>query len=176
MFISLTHYLILEACWGDDVGKGTVTTPCTFFTFIDFSPEVTVVNNLKYNGTTIHWHGIRMLNSFEYDGVNAVTQCPIAPGDHFTYKFSTWQYGTSWYHSHYSLQYGDGMLGPLTIHGPATAHFDQPVDPILMTDWNHESGFMHFQTELMGTAPNMDSILLNGHGKQIISNFARIKP
>jgi FtsP/CotA-like multicopper oxidase with cupredoxin domain len=33
-----------------------------------------------------------------------MTQCPIAPGDSYTYKFHARQHGTSWYHSHYSLQ------------------------------------------------------------------------
>ena len=56
------------------------------------------------NGTAIHWHGIRQLNSSQMDGVNAVTQCPIAPGEEFTYVFNVTQYGTTWYHSHYSLQ------------------------------------------------------------------------
>lgn len=126
--------------------------------------EITVKNKLLYNGTTVHWHGIRQLNSFESDGVNAITQCPIATGDHFVYRFKALQYGTSWYHSHYSLQYSDGLLGPLTIHGPSTANYDSPVDPILMTDWNHRSGFQDFQSELTGPPPLMESILLNGVG------------
>ena len=75
----------LRACWGDTV-------------------EVTINNNLTCNGTSIHWHGLRMLNNVENDGVNGVTQCPIAPGHSYTYKFLAGQYGTSWYHSHYSLQ------------------------------------------------------------------------
>lgn len=70
----------------------------------------------------------------EMDGVNGITQCPIAPGDSFTYKFLAMQYGTTWYHSHYSLQYGDGLLGPLTIFGPSSANYDEAKDPILMTD------------------------------------------
>lgn len=127
--------------------------------------EVTVENKLQYNGTSIHWHGIRQLKSFEMDGVNAVTQCAIAPGDSFTYRFNTTQYGTSWYHSHYSLQYGDGVLGPLTIHGPSASEYDEVRDPILMTDWNHRSGFMDFHQELTGPPPTMDSILLNGKGR-----------
>lgn len=131
---------------------------------VDRKLEITVKNKLLYNGTTVHWHGIRQLNSFESDGVNAVTQCPIATGDHFVYRFKALQYGTSWYHSHYSLQYSDGLLGPLTIHGPSTSNYDSPVDPILMTDWNHRSGFQDFQTELLGSAPLMESILLNGVG------------
>ena len=75
----------IQACWGDEL-------------------EITVRNSLRTNGTTVHWHGLRQLGSVEMDGVNAVTQCPIAPGDSFTYKFRAMQYGSSWYHSHYSLQ------------------------------------------------------------------------
>lgn len=56
------------ADWGDDV-------------------IVHVTNNMEYNGTTVHWHGIRQLNNSQYDGVPGVTQCPIAPGDTLTYKF-----------------------------------------------------------------------------------------
>ena len=65
------------------------------------------------NGTSIHWHGVRMLHATNMDGVNGVTQCPIAPSDSFTYKFRVMQYGSSWYHSHFSVQYADGLLGPL---------------------------------------------------------------
>jgi FtsP/CotA-like multicopper oxidase with cupredoxin domain len=101
---------------------------------LTIAPEITVKNNLPFNGTTIHWHGLRQLGTLEMDGVNGVTQCPIAPGDSYTYKFRAMQYGTTWYHSHYSLQYGDGLLGPLTIFGPSSANYDEPKDPILMTD------------------------------------------
>ncbi len=81
----------IQACWGDEV-------------------EITVKNHLKCNGTTVHWHGIRQLGSVEMDGVNGVTQCPIAPGHSFTYTFKALQYGSSWYHSHYSLQVGGSRL------------------------------------------------------------------
>jgi FtsP/CotA-like multicopper oxidase with cupredoxin domain len=47
------------------------------------------------------------------DGVNGVTQCPTAPGDSFNYTFRAMQYGSAWYHSHYSAQYADGAAGPL---------------------------------------------------------------
>lgn len=56
----------LKACWGDTI-------------------KVTIKNSLKYNGTTIHWHGIRQNGTMEMDGVNGVTQCPIAPQDNYTY-------------------------------------------------------------------------------------------
>jgi hypothetical protein len=47
------------------------------------------------------------------DGVNGITQCPIAPKDNFTYSWRVLQYGSSWYHSHYSVQYADGATGPM---------------------------------------------------------------
>ena len=138
----------IQACWGDDI-------------------EITVRNHLWYNGTTIHWHGIRQLKSVEMDGVNGVTQCPIAPGDEFTYKFKALQYGSSWYHSHYSLQYADGLAGPMTIYGPSSANYTYAIEPILMTDWNHRSAFEDWSWSLRvnGSRPNMTNILLNGKGR-----------
>ncbi len=125
---------LIEACWGDSV-------------------EITVINELDYNGTAIHWHGVRMLNAFEYDGVNAITQCPIAPKDQFTYKFKVTQYGTSWYRSHYSAQYPDGLAGPLTFHGPTSADFDEAMEPFMFSDWSHNSAFEDFSSEIRGKPP-----------------------
>ncbi|KAN0078973.1 Multicopper oxidase domain containing protein [Elaphomyces granulatus] len=139
----------IEACWGDTI-------------------KVHITNNLRFNGTSIHFHGIRMLNNVQNDGVNGVTQCPIAPGDSFTYEFHATQYGSSWYHSHYSLQYGDGAVGPITIHGPATADFesDEAFKPLLLTDWNHRSVFEDWAVMLQTqSAPEMTNILLNGIGQ-----------
>lgn len=99
------------------------------------------------------------------DGVNGVTQCPIAIGDSFTYKFKATQYGTSWYHSHYSLQYADGLLGPMTIYGPSSANYDEAIKPILMTDWSHRSAFQDFYVEMTGNKPVMTSALMDGRGK-----------
>jgi len=84
----------LQACWGDTL-------------------QITVNNRLRYNGTSIHWHGIRQYRTMHMDGVNGITQCPIKPGASFVYEFKATQYGSSWYHSHYSIQYADGLVGPL---------------------------------------------------------------
>ena len=113
-------------------------------------------------------HGIRQLHTNQHDGVNGITECPIAPGDSFTYKFRALQYGSAWYHSHYSLQYGDGLLGPLTIYGPSTANYDSDdtFRPILITDWNHRSVFEDWPVMLESeSAPEMTNILLNGTGQ-----------
>lgn len=58
-----------------------------------------------------------------------------------TYKFRATQYGTSWYHSHWSLQLSDGLYGPIVIHGPSTANYDIDLGPTFITDWFHESAF-----------------------------------
>lgn len=63
----------IQACWGDNV-------------------TVIVHNKLKHNGTSIHWHGIRQWLTMHMDGVNGVTQCPIAPGDSFNYTWRAMQY------------------------------------------------------------------------------------
>ncbi|RGP71961.1 hypothetical protein FSPOR_3076 [Fusarium sporotrichioides] len=128
----------LEACWGD-----------------------VIINNMSKNGTSIHWHGIRQNQTMDMDGVNGVTQCPIAPGDSFNYVFKTTQYGTSWYHSHYSVQYADGLQGPITIHGPQSAPYDATKPPLLMTDWSHESAF---KLLFPGSSLANRTFLLNGAG------------
>jgi FtsP/CotA-like multicopper oxidase with cupredoxin domain len=48
---------------------------------------VTVRNHLETENTGIHWHGIRQHGSPWADGTVGVTQCPILPGETFTYRF-----------------------------------------------------------------------------------------
>ena len=57
---------------------------------------VHVTNSMENNGTSIHWHGIRQNYTNYMDGVPSITQCPIAPGDSFTYQWRATQYGSSW--------------------------------------------------------------------------------
>ena len=61
--------------------------------------QVTVKNLLPNEGTSIHWHGLLQNSTMFYDGVPAVTQCPIAPGRSLTYLFRADVFGTTWYHS-----------------------------------------------------------------------------
>lgn len=76
--------------------------------------RVIVNNKMPEASTTIHWHGIDQRNTVWMDGVHGVTQCGIPPGESFTYEFNvTDQRGTFWYHSHSSVQYTDGLYGPI---------------------------------------------------------------
>jgi len=109
------------------------------------------------------------------DGVPGVTQCifnlkkllragPIPPGQSFTYSFRATSYGTSWYHSHFSLQYSDGLVGPIVINGPSSANWDIDLGPVSLTDWWHTPAFIeYFIQRIFGTAPGpADNGLING--------------
>lgn len=135
----------IVADWGDDV-------------------VVHVTNNLSNNGSAIHWHGVRQLNNNAMDGTPGVTQCPIAPGHSMTYKFHADQYGTTWYHSHFSVQYSNGLHGPLIINGPATADYDEDLGAIFVTDWDHETADLHWATvaNFNVTFNGSDTGLING--------------
>ncbi|KAK6498936.1 hypothetical protein TWF481_011507 [Arthrobotrys musiformis] len=116
------------------------------------------------NGTSIHPHGFRLWNRAGEDGVPGVTQCPIPPGSSFTYTWEVNQYGTTWYHSHLSLQYPNGIVAPMILEGPKSANYDIDVGAILLTDWYHDNPFAIYQDELrMAQVPN--STLINGKGK-----------
>lgn len=108
----------VRACWGDTI-------------------HVTVnVDPSFYQGVALHAHGLRQWKKMHMDGVPGITQCPIPPGSSFEYVWPTTQYGSSWYHSHYSLQYPDGIQGPITIHGPSSGNYDvAPAQPLILTDW-----------------------------------------
>ncbi|KIY47813.1 laccase [Fistulina hepatica ATCC 64428] len=131
--------------------------------------EINVYNDLTndamYRSATIHWHGLLQSDNNFNDGVAMVSQCPITDGDSYLYKFTaTNQAGTFWYHSHYAVQYCDGLRGPLIIYDPDDPYLDDyDVDNestiITLSDWYHS------------LSPNVtipatpDSTLINGLGR-----------
>ncbi|KAJ4344882.1 uncharacterized protein N0V89_012627 [Didymosphaeria variabile] len=133
----------IEADWGDEL-------------------VIHVINNLNINGTSIHWHGLRQNYTNPNDGVVSVTQCAQAPGDTFTYRMRATQYGTSWYHSHFSLQAWDGIFGSIVINGPATANYDVDAGPIIIADWFHETVYSLAQVAATGGPPTPENGLING--------------
>jgi FtsP/CotA-like multicopper oxidase with cupredoxin domain len=125
--------------------------------------QITVKNSLKDNGTSIHWHGFRQLHSNQMDGTNGITECPIAPGESKTYTFKATAYGTSWYHSHYSVQYAEGLVGSIRINGPSTANYDIDLGAVPITDWFNTPVFTVLASR-PAAPPTSDSILYNGTG------------
>ncbi|KAH7406828.1 multicopper oxidase-domain-containing protein [Phaeosphaeria sp. MPI-PUGE-AT-0046c] len=125
--------------------------------------EISVTSHLTANGTGIHWHGMRQLGTNDMDGVNGVTECPIAPGETRVYRFRATQYGTTWYHSHYSVQYGDGLWGTMIINGPSTKNYDLDLGTYPITDWFHSSIFTVNAATLHAKGPpTADNVLVNG--------------
>ncbi|KAJ2892353.1 uncharacterized protein MKZ38_009949 [Zalerion maritima] len=141
--------------------NGTVPGPAII---ADWGDELVihVTNNLQDNGTSIHWHGLRQLNSVEYDGVPGVTQCPIIPGESLTYRFKVTQFGSTWYHSHFSLQYAEGLFGPMILNGPATADYDEDLGALFLQDWSHTEIFTLWDTAKQGGVPTLETGLING--------------
>ncbi|KAF9634905.1 Multicopper oxidase type 1 [Lasiodiplodia theobromae] len=141
--------------------------------------RITVTNHMQNNGTEIHWHGLRQLGTNPMDGTNGITSCPIAPGGSKTYTFQLTQHGTSWYHSHFSAQWGDGVFGPIVVHGPATADYDVDLGSMMLSDWFYQTAFQTYYTvnanlQLLPTGdlaasgpPPAENILINGTGKSL---------
>lgn len=133
-------------------------------------------NGLTGNGddvddtTTLHIHGIREINRPWSDGVPWVTQCPILPGENFTYGFNATnsfgvspgtytQPGTYWYHSHVGSQRTDGAYGVLIIMPNMTKEddnfdVDDTKNTIIIQEW-YESP----------TNQTIRSLLINGNGR-----------
>lgn len=125
--------------------------------------QVTVHNKLTVNGTSIHWHGFQQRGTNDMDGVPGVTECPLAPGESRTYTFHASSYGTTWYHSHFLAQYGDGVYGPIIVHGPATANYDEDMGTVNLQDtFNVTAAQQNWIIAHQGPK-NTVNYLLNGH-------------
>lgn len=127
--------------------------------------EITVTNRLTTNGTSFHWHGIRQYKTNHMDGTNGVTECPLAPGKSRTYRFLCTQFGTTWYHSHYSDQYSDGVVGTMIIDGPATSNYDIDLGTYPINDWFYRPAFELaplIQRGLIPRGGTGDTFLING--------------
>ncbi|CAI6333976.1 unnamed protein product [Periconia digitata] len=141
----------IEANWGDII-------------------EVTVNNQIQgpEAGTSIHWHGLLQHDTPFMDGVPSVTQCPIAPGKSFVYRFKADRPGTSWWHGHFAAQTAGGLHGAIVIHGPPQngAQYDVDIGPVLLSDRYHIDyrtliqGYLSVPLQLIPS----DSNLINGKG------------
>ncbi|KAI1386866.1 putative multicopper oxidase [Hypoxylon trugodes] len=136
------------------------------------------VHNLASNATAIHWHGIFQNGTNWMDGAAGVTQCPIAPGSSYQYKFNvTGQAGTYFYHGHQGVQTLSGLVGPLVVHSQ-----DEEVNQrilyssdrvILLQDWYYDSDSGLMRDVLspgVEDAPIPNTALINGVNQADCSN------
>ncbi|KAI1137888.1 putative multicopper oxidase [Hypoxylon sp. FL0543] len=128
------------------------------------------VHNRASNSTAIHWHGIFQNGTNWMDGAAGVTQCPIAPGTSYRYRFNvTGQAGTYFYHGHQGVQALNGLVGPIVIHRRDEAS-NQPIPyssdrVVLLQDWYYDSdsGLMReVLTPGVEDAPIPNTALING--------------
>ena len=91
--------------------------------------------------TTVHWHGLRLENS--YDGVPHETQAPIPVGGEFTYRIQFPDAGLYWYHPHIREDYTQelGLYANILVvpaepgyWPPADRDFILTVDDLLVED------------------------------------------
>ncbi|KAI6096891.1 multicopper redoxase [Pisolithus croceorrhizus] len=131
--------------------------------------NINVVNHLTNETmnktTTVHWHGIFQHHTNDMDGVAFVTQCPIASEKSFLHSFTVDnQAGTFWYHSHFNLQYCEGLRGPLVIYDPNDPYrhlydVDDASTVLTLMDWYHVNAYD------VAAADNPAGILINGLGR-----------
>ncbi|KAJ5652889.1 extracellular dihydrogeodin oxidase/laccase [Penicillium longicatenatum] len=121
-----------------------------------------VTNALQANGSGLHFHGIRQNHTNQMDGVPSLTQCPIAPGDSYTYRWRAVEYGTGWYHSHFYVQAWDGVFGGVLINGPATANYDVDLGHVFLNDWYHQTADQLVLQAATGGPPTAPNGLING--------------
>jgi FtsP/CotA-like multicopper oxidase with cupredoxin domain len=92
-----------------------------------------VLHNELEVPTTLHSHGLIVPNAM--DGVPAITQPALLPGESFTYEFTVQNAGSHMYHSHFMAQrqVPMGLLGAFIVEDPD----DPPADidlPMVLND------------------------------------------
>ncbi|KAK9279702.1 hypothetical protein L1049_013382 [Liquidambar formosana] len=128
---------------------------------------IKVVNHVP-NNISIHWHGVRQLQSGWADGPAYVTQCPIQTGQSYVYNFTiVGQRGTLLWHAHISWLRST-LYGPLVILPKRNVSypFAKPYKevPIIFGEWwNADPEAVISQALQMGGGPNVsDAYTING--------------
>jgi FtsP/CotA-like multicopper oxidase with cupredoxin domain len=123
--------------------------------------RINVTNRLP-ESTTVHWHGLIVPNAM--DGPAEITQEPIAPGQTFSYEFTTEQRGTYFYHTHDHVdrQQALGLYGALIID-PADPAADYAYDydhelVVQLQEWLEREGYTYPAMPMEGALPNYFTI------------------
>ncbi|XP_069125665.1 uncharacterized protein [Argopecten irradians] len=141
-----TEEVITTDGWEDNrlviVANGSLPGP-TIIAYLGQRVKVHVINMLASDSATMHWHGLPMYNTPWMDGTPFVSQCPILPGQSFTYDFYAEPKGTHWYHSHSGNQRTKGLNGAFIIRERTSTAKEHIMT---IQDWNHNwDGDMDFQ-------------------------------
>ncbi|KAG6631617.1 hypothetical protein CIPAW_13G103400 [Carya illinoinensis] len=128
---------------------------------------IKVANHVQ-NNISIHWHGIRQLQTGWADGPAYVTQCPIQTGQSYLYNFTIFgQRGTLFWHAHISWLRST-VYGPLIIlpKRGVPYPFAKPYKevPLIFGEWwNADPEEVISQALQTGGGPNVsDAYTING--------------
>ncbi|XP_058739648.1 laccase-17-like [Vicia villosa] len=189
IFLSLINFCLLEVALASttrhyqfDIRYQNVTRLCHKKSLVTVNGEfpgpridaregdrlvITVVNHVQ-NNITIHWHGIRQLQSGWADGPAYVTQCPIQTGQSYVYNYTIkGQRGTLFWHAHISWL-RSSLYGPLIILPKENVEypFAKPYKevPIIFGEWfNGDSEAIIEEALQTGGGPNVsDAYTING--------------
>lgn len=121
--------------------------------------RINVTNHLP-EPTSVHWHGLIVPNAM--DGPADITQKPIAPGQSYTYEFTTQQAGTFFYHTHKEpdRQQALGMYGALIIDpkDPSSVPAHDLEYTIELQEWLERQGYTYPAMLMEGGLPNFFTI------------------
>ncbi|CAK9178410.1 unnamed protein product [Ilex paraguariensis] len=130
-----------------------------------------VVNINIHNNLTepflMTWNGVQMRKNSWQDGVQE-TNCPILPGQNWTYSFQMKdQIGSFFYFPSLLLQKAAGGYGAIRIHNRAViaVPFPRPQEEydVLIGDWyNADHQDLRAILDMGGNLPLPDGILING--------------
>jgi FtsP/CotA-like multicopper oxidase with cupredoxin domain len=115
-------------------------------------------------GTTIHWHGIRVFNAS--DGSTA-TQAEVAPGEEYSYEFVARDEGIFWFHPHVrgATQVERGLHGMVLVHGGPSIEVAAERNLVLDDVKLNASGTLSDSTTSL-------DIMLGRQGNFIVANGA----
>lgn len=140
----LTKNIIENTITADGVGSRMVITVNGLFpgpSIVAYKGQTMIIhvrNLMHTESTSIHWHGIKQTNTVDSDGVAFITQCPIPPGQNFTYRFIADPIGTHFYHAQIGNQQSMGLYGALVIyHKEEILSKSNEGFIVLLQDWNH---------------------------------------
>ncbi|XP_060591809.1 uncharacterized protein LOC132746615 isoform X2 [Ruditapes philippinarum] len=157
----------------------------TITVYVNQEVIIHVRNHMTSHGVTVHFHGIDMKGTPWMDGAAFVTQCPILPGQTFTYKFTPNRHGTFYYHSHTGPLVSMGLVGAFIVKERKTDDIEEKV--MMIQDYNNAQssdemyvssamlGFFNTEGERLGNTERLDgtytpiikvtSSLINGRGR-----------
>ncbi|KAJ2623916.1 ferroxidase fet3 [Coemansia spiralis] len=127
------------------------------------------VHNSLDKPTSIHAHGLFQNGTNAMDGPAFVSQCPIPPGESFTYVYKLVQSGTYWIHGHTLHQNSDGLRSPFIIYNGADVPYDYDNDILLyFEDWFKEEFAERFAVSINSTPSSPPP---HGYGFGLINGY-----